>query len=228
VVFALVHGAWHGGWVWNELAAELELRGHRVVAPDLPCEDVDAGALDYAQVVVDALDGERDAIVVGHSLGGVTIALVPARMHVYLSAFVPQPGQAPRDRGPGALAPGFADAALRDELGRSYWPDPAVAARDLQYPPGAEALAGRLRRQARKPSAERCPLAALPEIPRASIVCANDRAVPPEWQRRVAYEELQVEPIELNSGHSPMLGCPSALAEILDRLAANKGAESSS
>jgi pimeloyl-ACP methyl ester carboxylesterase len=214
--------------VWNELAAELELGGHRVVAPDLPCEDVDAGALDYAQVVVDALDGERDAMVVGHSLGGVTIALVPAQMHVYLSAFVPQPGLAPRDRGPGALAPGFADAALRDELGRSYWPDPAVAAQDLQYPPGAEALARRLRRQAPKPSAERCPLAALPEIARASIVCANDRAVPPEWQRRVAYEELQIEPIELNSGHSPMLSCPSALAEILDRLAANKGAESSS
>lgn len=140
MMFALVHGAWHGGWVWNEVVAELEAHGHRAVAPDLPCEDVDAGADDYAQVVVDALGGERHAIVVGHSLGGVTIPLVPARMHVYLSAFVPQPGCAPRERGPGALAPGFADAALRDELGRSYWPDPAVAARDLQYPAGTESL----------------------------------------------------------------------------------------
>jgi hypothetical protein len=50
-------------------------------------------------------------------------------------------------------------------------------------------------------------------------VCTNDHAVPPDWQRRVAQEELQVEPIELDSGHSPMLSCPVALAEILDRLA---------
>ncbi len=228
MVFALVHGAWHGGWVWSELAAELEGRGYLVVAPDLPYEDVDAGASDYARVVVDALGGERDAIIVGHSLGGVTITLVPARMHVYLPAFVPQPGRAPRDRGAEALAPGFAAAALRDEVDRSYWPDPALAARDLQYPAGSEALAGRLRRQARKPSIERCPLAALPETPRAVIVCTNDTAVPPKWQRRVAREELQVEPIELESGHSPMLSCPVALAEILDRLAANTAAATSS
>jgi pimeloyl-ACP methyl ester carboxylesterase len=228
MVFVLVHGAWHGGWVWSELAAELEGRGHVVVAPDLPCEDVDSGPSDYARVVVDALEDERDAIVVGHSLGGVTIALVPARMHVYLSALVPQPGRAPRDRGPEALAPGFADAALRDELDRSYWPDLTAAARDLQYPAGSEALAGRLRRQARKPSTERCPLAALPETARAVIVCKNDCAVPPDFQRRVAREELQVEPIELESGHSPMLSCPVALAEILDHLAANTAAASSS
>src|ERR1700757_4131443 len=41
--FALVHGAWHGGWAWDPLAAELQARGHDVLAPDLPCEDVAAG-----------------------------------------------------------------------------------------------------------------------------------------------------------------------------------------
>ena len=34
--FALVHGSWHGGWCWNLLVDELEKRGHRSVAPDLP------------------------------------------------------------------------------------------------------------------------------------------------------------------------------------------------
>jgi len=32
-----------------------------------------------------------------------------------------------------------------------------------------------------------------------------------------------VQPIELDSGYSPMLTCPAELAEILDRLAANGG-----
>ena len=61
---------------------ELEARGHRVVAPDLPCEDVDAGIAEYAGVVIEALDGSDDAIVVGHSLGGMTIPLVPAPVTV--------------------------------------------------------------------------------------------------------------------------------------------------
>ena len=96
-MFALVHGAWHGAWAWDALIPELEARGHRVVAPDLPCDNVDAGTAEYAGVVIEALDGSDDAIVVGHSLGGMTIPLVPARMHVYLCAYVPQPDRALSD-----------------------------------------------------------------------------------------------------------------------------------
>ena len=35
-VFALVHGAWHGGWCWEEVTPLLEAAGHRAYAPDLP------------------------------------------------------------------------------------------------------------------------------------------------------------------------------------------------
>lgn len=188
-----------------------------MVAPELPSEDVDAGAAEYARVVIDALEPADDAIVVGHSLGGMTVPLVPARLHVYLCAYVPQPGRALIDRGPEAPGPRFADSAILDELERSYWPDPAAAAHDLQYPAENASLAGRLRRQARKPSVEPSPLAAYPDTPCAYIVCTDDPAVPPEWQRAVARGELGVEPIELSSGHSPMLTCPAELAEILDR-----------
>jgi hypothetical protein len=92
----------------------------------------------------------------------------------------------------------------------------------LQYPAESATLAGRLRRQARKPSVEPSPLAAHPDTRRAYIVCTDDCAVPPDWQRAVAREELGVEPVELSSGHSPMLTCPAELAEILDRLAAKR------
>ena len=94
-----------------------------------------------------------------------TVPLVPARMHVYLCAYVPQPGRALIDRGSEAFGPEFADSAVRDELERSYWPDPTAAAHDLQYPAERATLTGRLRRQARKPSVEPSPLDALSDTP---------------------------------------------------------------
>ena len=163
--FSLVHGAWHGGWAWDLLRAELEARGHVVASPDLPCDDVAAGAVEYARLVPPA------EVVVGHSLGGLTIPLVAARLRVFLCALVP--GVDRRD----AYVPGFGAARTRDELGRSYYPDPAGAARELQYPPGALALAQKLRPQAPVDST-------VPHVgPALYIVCARDAAVRPEWQR---------------------------------------------
>src|SRR3954454_25062964 len=109
--FWLVHGAWHGGWCWERLAPELEARGAQVVAPDLPCEDVDAGVSVYADVVDKALGEADDVVLVGHSLGGLTIPLVaarrPVRRLVYLCAFVPTPGEPiTRAIAAGALLPG--------------------------------------------------------------------------------------------------------------------------
>ena len=33
--FVLVHGAWHGGWCWDRVAARLRAAGHEVHAPTL-------------------------------------------------------------------------------------------------------------------------------------------------------------------------------------------------
>ncbi len=97
--FAFVHGAWHGGWAWDLVRPELESRGHRVVAPDLPCEDVDAGVEEYAAAVRAALGGDEAAVVVGHSLGGLTSSRsCAARMHVFLCALVGRDGLARRVR----------------------------------------------------------------------------------------------------------------------------------
>ena len=206
--FCLVHGAWHGGWAWDPLRGELEAHGHRVVAPDLPCEDPGAGVVEYAAVVRAALRGEADAIVVGHSLGGLTIPLVPARFRVFLCALVPGTSQEH------AFVPGFGDARVRDELGRSYYPDAVDAARELQYPPDMAQLATKLRRQAPVDAVE-TPLRG----PAAYVVCARDAAIRPDWQRHVARDVLDVEPIELDAGHSPMLTHVHELADALAELA---------
>jgi pimeloyl-ACP methyl ester carboxylesterase len=200
--FSLVHGAWHGGWVWDLVRAELESRGHEVRAPDLPCEEVEADADEYAAAVPPA------DVVVGHSLGGMTIPRVQADLHVFVAALLAGTGW--KD----VFASGFGNGRARDELGRSYFPDPAEAARQAQYPPELAGLAGRLRRQA--------PYDPEPvELPgrRVYVVCARDAVIRPDWQRHLARDVLEVEPIELDAGHSPMLSHPRELAALLDSLA---------
>jgi hypothetical protein len=186
--FSLVHGAWHGGWCWDLVRAELEAGGHEVHTPDLPCDDLRAGIEEYVAAVPPA------DVVVGHSLGGLTIPRVPARVHVFLCALVGGTGW------DGVFVPGFGEARTRDELGRSYYPDPADAARELQYPPELAPLAANLRHQAPYD-----PEPGEPPRPRAYVVCARDAAIRPEWQRHVARDVLGVEPLELDAGHSPML-----------------------
>jgi pimeloyl-ACP methyl ester carboxylesterase len=109
--YVLVHGAWHGGWCWNDVAAELRFAGHEVYAPtssgvaerarlapyaDLTGHVEELGAFLYFQDL-------REVILVGHSYGGLVIAgaaaRAPARISrmVYLDAFIAQDGQSMYD-----------------------------------------------------------------------------------------------------------------------------------
>jgi pimeloyl-ACP methyl ester carboxylesterase len=216
--FLLVHGAWHGGWCWEQVVGELAARGHTAVAPDLPCDDVEAGAAAYAQAVGD----DREAIVVAHSLAGLTIPLVAARLHVFLAALVPTPGEVFNEDE--ALDPAFG-GTVRDGLARSYWPDGETTAARM-YPELSTATVASafalLRRQARAPSVEPSPVTGMPRAS-AYVVCSRDRIVRPEWQRWAAREVLGVEPVGLGSGHFPMLERPRALAALLEGLAAQPG-----
>jgi pimeloyl-ACP methyl ester carboxylesterase len=220
--FALVHGAWHGAWCWERLVPELERRGHRAVAVNLPCDDPAATFADYADVVVRALDGTDDApFLVGHSLGGMTIPLVaarrPVRALVYLCALVPVPGASMAEQvraEPDTFVPGF-EAGV-DRAGR--WADFAVAHATM-YAGCAEADARRAFERLRPQSSAcyrvPCPLDALPAMPARSILCAEDRIVDPGRSRRVAAERLGVEPVELPGGHSPFLSRPVELADAM-------------
>jgi pimeloyl-ACP methyl ester carboxylesterase len=227
--FALIHGAWHGGWAFERLVPELLARGHDAVAPDLPCEDQEAGASRYADVVEEALVGvDGDVVVVGHSLGGLTASLVaerrPVRGLVLLCALVPVPGRPLSDRfsDPDLFPPGPSERTARGEDGLSHWLS-AQDAIDAMYadcdPAQAAAAAARLRGQAALPSRESSPLGGWPDVPTSYILCTEDLMVGPAWSRRVAAEELGVIPIELPGSHSPMMSRPGALADVLDELA---------
>jgi pimeloyl-ACP methyl ester carboxylesterase len=204
--FVFVHGAWHGGWAFERVACELQRRGHETLAPDLPCDAPWLTVRDYAAIV----GPQPDAVVVGHSLGGLTIPFIPARVSVFLAGLV-----ACEDTF-GALDPGFGGTE-RDELGRSYWPD-AATARTRLYPDldAADAALAieRLRRQA-----PLSPVPGLPEGARASIVTTRDHVVRPERQEQLAREVLGVEPLRLDAGHSPFFSHPRELAGLLESIA---------
>jgi pimeloyl-ACP methyl ester carboxylesterase len=226
--FALVHGAWHGAWCWDRLIPELEARGQRALAVDLPSEDGTAGCEEYAQIAIDALrDVDDDVVVVGHSLGGLTIPLIaaarPVRRLVFLAALLPRPGTsftAQPHVDPGALPPDFGAAQIVHPDGSTSWPEQAAIERFYHdcAPADAGWAAARLRRQTWKPVDEITPLAAWPAVACTYILCAEDRALVPAWSRRVARERLGEAAVEMPGGHSPFLARPEQFAEVLARL----------
>ena len=224
VTFALVHGAWHGGWCWERLHAPLRERGHRSVAVDLPAEDPAAGLETQARAIADALASDNeDVVVVAHSASGLIAPLVPAlrpvRAIVYLSAFVPLEGHSMADQFRASSEPVllFEGGRETDPLGRSYWPDPDATARilhpDLSPEDAAWAFA-RLRPQAQLYAGEPHP-SGLPEVPVSALLCSDDRIVNPTWFRNAARDRLGVAPVELSTGHFPMITDPEMLADAL-------------
>lgn len=228
-VYALVHGAYHGAACWDLLVPELEARGHRAVAMDLPSDDAEAGCAEYAEVVEAALaDAGDDVILVGHALGGLTIPLVagvrPVRRMVFLCAVLPQPGTSLD--GQVAAEPdmlcSFDAATPNVDHGDGSASVPPERAIELYYPDAAPSAAreaaANLRRQYWKPAQEITPLTEWPDVRASYVLGTADRIVSPRWSRRAAVERLGVEPIELAGDHSPFLARPDELADVLDGL----------
>ena len=223
--FALVHGAWHGAWCWELLEAELERRGHRTVATDLPCENPASTSSLYADVVVAALHGvDDDVVLVGHSLGGLTIPVVasrrPVRSQVYLCALVRAPGQSMADRAEANADFGPADfsaSIVGNDDGTITIP-PEAAARFLYQDCTPDQIAWatkRLRRQGGALWVEQAPYDELPATEYAYILCRDDRGVSPAWSRREVPGLLGITPIELDGSHSPFVSRPAELADAL-------------
>src|SRR5687768_9347024 len=96
--FALIHGAGPDGWYWHLVEPELRAAGHETVAGDLPCDDHTAGLDEYTDVVVNAVAGRDDVVVVAQSMAGFVAPLVAARVPatrliVLVAAMVPAPGE---------------------------------------------------------------------------------------------------------------------------------------
>lgn len=101
--FVLVHGAWHGGWCYERVAQRLRAQGHRVLTPTMTMDGATLSS--HVGEIVDVMQGEnvQNAVVCGHSYGGLVISgvaeAVPERIGalVFLDAFVPEDGQSLHD-----------------------------------------------------------------------------------------------------------------------------------
>jgi pimeloyl-ACP methyl ester carboxylesterase len=180
---------------------------------------------DYATLISEALtNASADMTLVGHSLMGLTIPLVPrlrpvARL-VYLAGLLPVPGISMTDqfeRGEEALV--FEGGRELDERGElSYWTDREAAIDSMYHDCSNRDAArawSRLRPQSRAAQNEPCPLERLPEVESTYVVCTDDRLASSDWGREKARERLGVEAVEIGGGHSPFLSRPDELAELL-------------
>ncbi|MCD9033531.1 alpha/beta fold hydrolase [Luteimonas sp. Y-2-2-4F] len=124
----LVHGAWHGGWCWDRVAALLRGDGHRVSAPTLA--GLDGGRAEPAHAIglgthVDDIvahvqdAGLRAVTLVAHSYGGFPATVAAHRLGtrvadlVLLDAFLPADGEMLLDHAAAMIAP-YAAAMAAD------------------------------------------------------------------------------------------------------------------
>jgi pimeloyl-ACP methyl ester carboxylesterase len=139
--FVLVHGAWHGGWCWSRVARILRAKGHDVFAPSLTGlgdrshllsrqVTLHTHVMDVANLL--AWEDVSDAVLVGHSYGGMVISgaadreAARLRAMVYVDALVPRDGEASADiRGRDRMVASF---QLAKEHGGWYLPPTSAAA----------------------------------------------------------------------------------------------------
>lgn len=212
----LIHGAWHGGWCFDEVAGPLRDRGFGVHAPDLPL----SGAGDDVATAREVIAANPGAVVLGHSYGGVVISHaavgLPVSRLVYLCAIVP--GQDENVAAALAAAPssGLLPAAMiATEDGRTAIdPEKGVEAFYHDCPDHLIEVAKKRLRPMQMPDM-RGPATAPPylETPSTYVVCTEDRALHPDWQRQMAGRTSEV--IEWQVSHSPFFARPDLMIDLL-------------
>lgn len=212
----LVHGLYHRPEHFAIVAGRLRTSGTEVVVPALHRGSLPADTA-VVQAAVDSLP--EPPVVLGHSYGGSVITGVRGAGHlVYLAAFVPDTGESAA--GLGGASPRLRDAII-PEPGGSTNLHPGRAAATL-YGDCPEPLAawavGLLRTQA--PGCGRGIPArhSWKHTPSTYVVCAQDRAIDPGLQRTMASRCTDVR--EWQTGHSPFVGRPDLVVELLQQLLA--------
>jgi pimeloyl-ACP methyl ester carboxylesterase len=223
----LVAGAWHGAWCWQRVLPALWRAGHTAVPVALTgvgerahqlSPRVDLGT--HVEDVVAAVRAQecRDAVLVGHSYGGIVVTGAADRLGaevgrlVYLDAVVPTPGRSWAD-----CIPPEARAQRQALIAEHGHIPPAPAS---AYGLTGDDAAWVERRQTPHPAgvftdpldfdAERWAAR-----PRTHVDCTAPALATIEPSRRLVREQPGWELVELATGHDPMVSAPDELAALL-------------
>ena len=224
----LVHGAYHGGECWQQVADMLKRQRVDVYCIDLPghgrdqseLTDIAGDGLKLRQLLV-SLD--RPPILVGHSYGGTTISEAVDAPNlishiVYLAAVLLDVGESLED------VPYFGDdwtyyQAVVTNGDGSYALDREKAGEIFYHDCDASTLESALASLCNQRFTPQHRFAQAPwrSLESSYIICEQDRTLPPEIQRHWAKKcDHQVA---FDSGHMLMHSQPEALAEYLLSLA---------
>ena len=221
----LVHGAFHGPWVWDRVAALLTADGWKVQAPALPSVVEPTSAPRGMHADADAIRKALHAIpgpvvAVAHSYGGIPVTeaangAANVSHVVYLAAFHVEVGESLTS------AVGIPDWWIRD--GETVRPRNPV---DVFYadvdPDVAASAAAKIQASSFLAFSERRTVAACRHIPSTYVICERDRALPPAAQRDMA--QRSDDSCILPTGHSPMSSTPRTVAALIAEVGLARGA----
>ena len=234
--FVLLHGGSHGGWCYKHLAAELRRRGHEVYTPTLTgfgershlpvVTSMETHILDVTNVL--EYEDLNDVILVGHSLGGVLLPLVGARVPerikrvVWLAALVNADGQKVEDRDVAADSPSLAKYFAAQRSGDEAAPEFFLDAIARDSPPElrgwiAQRLGGHSDALRKTPS-ELSAFLSL-GIPTGYVLATRDESLTPPIARTFADRLPGCRYLEIDADHDLMLSAPHATADILEAMA---------
>lgn len=233
--FVLIHGGFHGAWCWDLLIPELERLGHEAIAVDLPGHgtrrDERSNLADRRDAIVEVM--KPGDVLMGHSGGGFDITLAadaaPEKVGhlIYLAAGVPVEGRTileviggQKNSDSGRLTSeetGMHQFTRMNEKGRMECTD-FEAVRKFFYHDVDEKLA-RWAFDLLTPApfdflveTVHLPNFWKADLPRSYILCLEDRGGG-RFLHRTFAGQLGVEPVTIDSSHSPFLSKPRELAE---------------
>lgn len=216
-----LHGSGCGPWIWEEVRNRLEWDSVALSVPsNRPGTNPERCAAELLEDPTFPANGP--VVLVLHSLAGVLEApLVKALgnrvlLVVHIATVAPPPGRTY------ASTAGFPANLVLPLLfwlnPRGLMPSPAMLVRQLGEdlsPAQRTEMVARHRPEQRGLFLEPVPSVQV-RVPRAYLLCANDRCVSPSLQARIA-KRLGAHIHSIEAGHLPMLARPVEFVEILSR-----------
>ncbi|KAG0584325.1 hypothetical protein KC19_3G203000 [Ceratodon purpureus] len=238
--FVLVHGAQHGAWCWFKIIELLEQAGHRATAVDLVSAGASTVGADdvksfdhYNQPLYELFESLAPAhkvMLVGHSMGGTTVARAteryPHKIHaaIYVAGAMLTSGMSQSDNHEEVFRETSRNAQLNFGNGEhnpptSCWPSLEIVKQAYYNCCSSEDI--EFASKLLKPlpimgdDATTFTKEGYYSVPRVYIRCSLDKALAPRFQDRYILQNPPTSVLHLETDHSPFFSAPRELHQHL-------------